>query len=177
MTGKIHCPNCHEELNEMQLKTLWAEYCGSRKSASKTAAAKKNGAKGGRPMTYFQTLYDAILDSITALNEKLKKEKAKYQFVVKRIDALDPTKTGFALTCEDITWHCFWDGISDFINIYENEKKCGGISRINYAAGRAAQKLVEDIHREKLMRMPEDFSDVIGWIEQRTGKPFKPLST
>ena len=127
-------------------------------------------------MTYFQTLYDAIPDSIELLYEKLEREKAKYHFAIIRIDTPEPTKTGFTITCEDVTWHCFWDGISDFISISEKGKLCAGISRINYAASRAAAKLVQDIHREKLMRMPEDFSDMYSWIEQMTGKPYRPLS-
>ena len=177
MSSEIHCPHCQVKLSETQLKTLWAEYCGSKKSASKTAAAKKNGAKGGRPMTYFQSLYDAIPHSIELLNEKLKKENAKYRFDIRRIDTPEPTRFGFTITCEDVRWHCSWDGLSDFISISKNGKQLPGISRINYAANRAALKLVQDIHREKLMSMPEDFSDIHNWIEQMTGKPYKPLSS
>jgi hypothetical protein len=165
--AEIQCPHCQKELTETQLKRLWAEYCGSRQSEKKIAAAKRNGAQGGRPMAYFQTLYDAIPDGIAALNDKLRKENARYRFRVGRVDTPDPTKAGFDVTCQDITWHCFWDGASDFIGISEDGKRRAGISRINYAAGRAAAKLVQDIHREQLMRMPEDLSDVARWIEKR----------
>jgi hypothetical protein len=173
--NKMHCPHCWHELSEGELKKLWAEYCGSKTTALKAKAARENGAKGGRPMTYFQSLYDAIPESIAAFTNKLRQERARHQFEFRRSDESDPANTGFDLSCDDIIWHCSWDGYSDFISIVENQESRAGISRINYAANRAAQRLVQDIHREKLMRMPEDPSDLIAWVEQQTGKPFKAL--
>ncbi|CAM5999223.1 unnamed protein product [Sphagnum balticum] len=129
MKAKIHCPYCQEALNETELKKLWAEYCGSKKSASKAAAAKKNGAKGGRPMNYLQDMYDAIPDSILLFQEKLKNANCKGQFAIQRIDTDDPIETGFDVLCDDRRYHCFWDGRSEFISILENGTDWAGINR------------------------------------------------
>ncbi|MBS1955300.1 MAG: hypothetical protein JST89_14030 [Cyanobacteria bacterium SZAS-4] len=126
-------------------------------------------------MTYMQTMYDSIPESIEILNLKLEKENAQNIFHMKRLDSMSPSTIGFELVCADIHWHCFWDGISDYISITEDDKMRPGINRINYAATRAAQKIVQDIHREKLMRMPENSATTIEWIETMTGKKFEPL--
>src|ERR1700733_12667680 len=164
MSAKAYCPHCHYEISEKQLKSLWAEYCGSKTSESKRVAAQKNGTKGGRPITYFQTMYDSVPSGIAALSEKLEREDAEYRFPVERVDSPEPQQHGFAVRCLDITWHCFWESSSDFVRILENGKRRPGINRVNYAANRAAAKLVQDIHREQLMRMPEDSSRVADWI-------------
>jgi hypothetical protein len=175
MTDENQCPNCNRQITDAQLKTLWAEYCGRQKSERKASSSKQNGKKGGRPVTYMQTMYDAVPDSIESLNIKLQKENPKHVFEIKRLASQSPALTGFELVCDNIQWRCFWDGHSDFISITENGKMRPGINRINYAANRAAQRLVQDIHREKLMRMPEDNSDVVQWIEKMTGEKFEPL--
>lgn len=170
------CPHCRETLTETQLKKLWAEYCGAKKSRAKSTAARRNGAKGGRPMSYLQSMYASVPESIVLFHERLKRENARHQFPIVRVHSEDPCESGFDLICDGIQWHCFWDGISDFISISENGKPREGINRVNYSASRAALKLVQDIHRSVLMRMPEDNSDIVAWIEKRGGTPFKPKS-
>jgi hypothetical protein len=126
-------------------------------------------------MNYFQSLYDAIPKSILHLEERLSQGNLQDQISINRIDTDNPLETGFDIVCDNITWHCSWNRASDFISISENGKKRPGINRINYGANRAAVKLVQDIHREKLQRMPDDSSDTVRWIEQQTGKLFKPI--
>jgi len=70
---------------------------------------------------------------------------------------------GFDLHCADIVWHCSFNSLTDSIEITENGQKRPAIWRINYAAKTAAERLItgpviNDIHTEKLMRMPEDHS-------------------
>jgi hypothetical protein len=161
-------------MSEPEIKRLWAEYCGKRTSLVKAAASKKNGAKGGRPMNYLQSLYDAIPASISLLEDKLSREGAQTRFKIQRIDTANPTETGFDITCDDLKWHYSWNRASDFIAISENGKKRAGINRINYSAKRAAVKLIQDIHREKLMSMPEDYSQDIQQVEQETNEAFNP---
>ncbi len=173
MTTNLQCPHCHTDLAEEQLKRLWAQYCGKQRSAAKAKAAIENGkTKGGRPMTYFQTVYESITPCVELVHEKLKRWNTKPIFDVKVLHADDPTTNGFDLVCDDVVWHCTWNRMTDYIEITEKGKTQPAIWRVNYSAKVAAKKLVEDIHREKLMRMPPDYSDQVKWIEQVTGKPF-----
>lgn len=48
----IVCPHCGGELMPEELKKLWAQYNGSKTTDAKAAAAKSNGAKGGRPRKF-----------------------------------------------------------------------------------------------------------------------------
>lgn len=107
-------------------------------------------------MTYLQSMYDSVPECIVLFQEKLERANARHQFVLERVDSEDPYESGFDVICKGIRWHCFWDGVSDFISISENGKPLDGINRINYSARRAALKLVQDIHRSVLMGMPED---------------------
>lgn len=171
--NKIKCPNCQKDLTEEQLKRLWGQYLGSQRSVAKAKAAVENGrTKGGRPMTYFQTVYESISRSVTLVHEKLKRWNTTPIFDVTALHTENPTAQGFDLVCDDIIWHCSWNGSTDYIEVTENGKIHPAIWRVNYSAKVAAKKLVEDIHREKLMRLPEDYSDQIKWIEDVTRKPF-----
>jgi hypothetical protein len=173
MNTKVHCPNCHEELSEDQLKKLWAEYCGKQKSAAKAKAAMANGSKGGRPMTYFQDVYDAIPDCVEPMQKKHKEWEEPYIFDVSRAETNDPVTNGFDLRCEDVVWHCSWNGISNYIEITENGQTRPAIWRVNYAAKTAANRLVEDIHREKVMRLPENNAALVEKIYKQTGHRVK----
>jgi hypothetical protein len=166
------CPHCHQELTEEQLKRLWAQYCGSRRSAVKANAAIENGAKGGRPMTYFQTVYESIPEGVSLVHEKLRRWNEKHIFDVHTLPSNNPSSEGFDLKCDNIVWHCEYNPLTDYIEVTANGRKQTAIWRINYSAKVAAKKLVEDIHRSKLMSMPDDYSDQIEWIEKQTGKPF-----
>lgn len=170
MSTKVHCPNCQEPLDEEQLKKLWAEYCGKKKSTAKSKAAIKNGSKGGRPMTYFQDVYDAIPNSVELVRERRKERKEEHNFDVTVETTADPVLNGFDLRCQDIYWHCTWNGITEYIDISENGQPRSGIGRINNAAKTAAKKLVEDIHREKLFRMAPDHESMIEKIYKQTGQ-------
>ncbi len=170
MSTKIHCPNCNECLSEDQLKKLWAEYCGKQKSAAKAKASMANGSKGGRPMTYFKDVYDAMPESVELVLTTQRQRKTPLVFNVTVSESDNPVNNGFDVRCEDIVWHCSWNGITDYIEITEKGQKRPAIWRINYAAKTAAKRLVEDIHREKLMRMPEDNSELIEKIYKQTGQ-------
>lgn len=123
-------------------------------------------------MTYFQTVYESITPSVEVVHEKLKKWNTKPIFDVKVLPADDPTANGFDLVCADVAWHCTWNRMTDYIEITEKGHTQPAIWRVNYSAKVAAKKLVEDIHREKLMRMPEDYSEQVKLIEDTTGQPF-----
>jgi hypothetical protein len=157
-------------LSEDQLKKLWAEYCGKQKSAAKAKASMANGSKGGRPMNYFQNVYDAIPESVEPVLNKLRERKSPFVFDVSISKADDPVNEGFDLRCEDIVWHCSFNSLTDYIEITENGQKRPAIWRINYAAKTAAERLIKDVHTEKLMRMPEDHSDMIEKIYKQTGQ-------
>jgi hypothetical protein len=166
--SKTMCPHCNHEITEVELKKLWAQYCGSKRSVLKASTAIENGrSKGGRPMTYMQTVYESIPDGVSQLHEKLHRWNEKHIYDVARRETGDPATEGFDLQCDNIVWHCAYNTLSDYIEVTSNGQKETAIWRVNYSAKVAAKKLVEDIHRAKLMSMPEDHTEMIEWIKER----------
>jgi hypothetical protein len=121
-------------------------------------------------MTYFQDVYDAIPESVELTQKKHKEWEEPYIFDVKRVETEDPVTNGFDLLCEEIAWHCSWNENTGYIEISENGQARPGLCRVNNAAKTSAKRLVEDIHREKLMRMPENHPATIEKIYKETGQ-------
>ncbi len=166
----INCPHCNQEFNEDQLKKLWAEYCGRKKSPAKAKAAAANGKKGGRPVTYFQDVYDAIPLSVELVRSKLKEWRQQYIFDVELIQAESPIEKGFYLKCDNILWHVRWNPMTNHVEAFQNNKQVAGYNNVNNSSKTSALRLVEDIHRAKLMSMPEDYSDVDNWLKHLSRK-------
>lgn len=163
----MNCPHCKRELSEPELKALWAEYCGKQSSAAKAKASAANGRKGGRPVTYFQNLYDFVPQSIEYLGPYLERMNYRQRYPVERIDTENPTDNGFSIKCtDDVVWHCRWNRITNNVEVYANGKLVTGYNTINNSARTAAERLVKDIHIHKLMSMPEDNSDIVAWIQK-----------
>ncbi len=164
----INCPHCQQEFNEDQLKKLWAEYCGKKKTAAKSKAAAANGRKGGRPVTYFQDLYNSIPLSIEQARDRLNEWKQRYIFDVVLVPANDPVSEGFYLKCDNILWHVRWNPNNSHVEAFQNNRQVVGYNNVNNSSKTSAKRLVEDIHRAKLMSMPEDNSDILQWIKQHS---------
>lgn len=162
----LHCPHCHLEFNEDQVKRLWAEFCGKKTSKAKARAAAANGKKGGRPVTYFQNVYKEIPASIQMVKEKLKQWQQRYVFDVELAETDDPVRQGFYLRCDNILWHIQWNDINNHVEAFQDGRQVTGYNNINNSAKTSAKRLVEDIHRAKLISMPEDYSDIVAWIKQ-----------
>ena len=121
-------------------------------------------------MTYFQDVYDTIPESVELAHKKYRGKNEEQIFPVTARTSGDLANNGFDLRCEDIIWHCTWNSITDYIEITEHGQTRPHIWRTNYAAKTAAKKLVEDIHREKLIRMPPDYKGMIEKVYKRTGQ-------
>lgn len=164
----MDCPHCHKELSEDDIKRLWAEHCGKQTSPSKAAAAAANGRKGGRPVTYFRDVYDAVIDAVPQVLDAYRRWNQQHIFNVERSESADPIESGFSLSCAGIVWDCRWNRLTNHVEAFENGRQVIGYNTVNNSAKTAAKRLVEDIHRAKLMSMPEDNSDIADWIKRNT---------
>jgi|LakMenEpi03Aug12_release.lakeMendotaPanAssembly.Ray.scaffolds.fasta_scaffold534807_1 hypothetical protein len=167
----MNCPHCKHELSEPELKALWAEHCGKQSSAAKARASAANGRKGGRPVTYFQNLYDFVPESIENFGPYLKRMNYQHTYPVERIECDDPTEKGFFIKCtDDVVWHCRWNQKTNSVEVFQGGRPVTGYNTVNNSARTAAERLVKDIHIHKLMSMPEDNSDIVRWIEKQKRK-------
>lgn len=129
---------------------------GSMRTEAKKKASIENGRKGGRPH-FFSQLYNFLDDALTQVHTKYPVEK------------LPPDGPAcFSLRCAEIVWQIHWQPIDRSVQVFQDGKNVQGYNTVNNSAQSLAKRLVEDIHRRKLERMPEDYS----WAEELTGKPF-----
>lgn len=117
-------------------------------------------------MTYFRDVYDAVPQSIEQVREHLKDWRQRYIFDVERLPAEDPVQSGFELKCDDIQWHVRWNTDTNHVEAFQAGRQVAGYNNENNSSKTSAKRLVEDIHRAKLMSMPEDFSDIADWIKK-----------
>lgn len=133
---------------------------GSKKTEAKRKAKIENGRRGGRPH-YFVQLYNAIPSAIKASDTK---------FPVELLPA--ESAAAFSIKCADFLWLIRWDPISRNVVAFHDGLAVYAYNTVNNSAQTLAKMLVEEIYRDKLMSMPEDYSKEVEWIEKVTGKPF-----
>ena len=106
-------------------------------------------------MTYFKDVYNAISPSIELVCNNQKQRKQDPRFDVELIQTESPVEDGFYLKCDNILWHVRWNGIKNYVEAFQDGRQVTGYNNVNNSAKTSAQRLIEDIHRTKLMSMPE----------------------
>jgi hypothetical protein len=156
----------HLELEGWRVKEAGAKG-GSARTQAKANAARNNGAKGGRPTSYFQSVFDAIPGEIMLLNEELLNRRPQLQLKVEIEQSKSLLEYGFRLRCVDLEWQCTWNSQLRKVEAHLHDHQAASFKSVNNSAKSVAKQLVQAVYHFKLMTMAEDFSDIEDWIKTK----------